>query len=149
MPIVALIAIAALCYAVFALTYAKAGSGAGPYVSSAIYLAVGAVVSLLPPMLERLQKTAKPFAVTSQGIFWSVVSGVLIGVFSLILIRIFSRGGLAYVMPAVYGGTIVLSVILARIFFKETVTGLQMAGIAVVALGIGMIVYAKMSTPAA
>lgn len=147
MPLIVLIAAAAVSYTVFTLALARAGAGAGPYLTSGIYLAVGAVVSFLAEIAVRASKTERLVPTTTSGIVWSVVAGVLIGAFSIILVKIFGRGGLAYVMPVVYGGTIVLSVVAARLLFKETIVGLQLAGILVIAAGIAMVVFAKMYTP--
>jgi len=65
-----------------------------------------------------------------------------------LLIKIFEKGGLAYIVPLIYSGTVVLASLTGWLIFKESVSGLQILGIAVVVIGITLIVFAKMQSPA-
>jgi uncharacterized membrane protein len=73
------------------------------------------------------------------------LAGVAILLFSVLLARIFNRGGnLVYVIPLVYGGAMVLSSLFGWLFLKEKVTGLQALGLALVVFGVTCIVAAKL-----
>ena len=96
----------------------------------------------------KLSKGAKLVATTSSGILYSVLAGLAIALFSILLIKIFEKGGLAYVVPLIYGGTVALASLTGWLIFKESVSGLQILGITVVIIGIALIVFAKVQSPA-
>jgi drug/metabolite transporter (DMT)-like permease len=55
----------------------------------------------------------------------------------------FSLNKVGIVTPVVFGGAIFLSTILSYFIFKEKITGIQGLGLAFLAIGFILIIYAK------
>ena len=148
MSLIVLIILATILYTLFDIFASKASNRIDANLSSVIFNGLGAVLPLVIYIFYKFSKGAKLVATTSSGIIYSVLAGVAIAGFSILLIKIFEKGGLAYVVPLIYGGTIVLASLTGWLIFKESVSGLQILGIAVVVIGIGLIVFSKMQVPA-
>ncbi|HEX8226823.1 MAG TPA: EamA family transporter [Candidatus Saccharimonadales bacterium] len=141
MSIILLIFIAALLYALFGFFLSKA-SGDDPFMVNSLTNGLSGLATLaIFAVLMRMKSTGP---VTKQGVIYSVVAAVLIAAFSVLLVKIFGRGGnLSYVLPLIYGGVIVFGSVLGVLFLKESVAPLQLAGILVIVAGIAMVVLAK------
>ena len=148
MSLIVLIILATILYTLFDIFASKASNRIDANLSSVIFNGLGAVLPLVIYVFYKFSKGAKLVATTSSGITYSVLAGVAIAGFSILLIKIFEKGGLAYVVPLIYGGTVVLASLTGWLIFKESVSGLQILGIAVVVIGIGLIVFSKMQVPA-
>ena len=146
MPILALIAIAAVLYALFGLFVAKSSTN-DAFLANGIFNGMAGIIPLI--IFAFLYRHNATGPVTKQGIINSIIAGLLITIFSVLLVKIFGRGGnLAYVLPMVYGGAIVIGSILGIIFLKESVSALQLGGIIFVIVGIALIAAAKTHTTA-
>ena len=148
MSLIVLIILATILYTLFDIFASKASSRIDANLSSVIFNGLGAILPLVIYVFYKFSKGARLVTTTSSGIIYSILAGVAIAGFSILLIKIFEKGGLAYVVPLIYGGTIVLASLTGWLIFKESVSGLQILGIAVVVIGIGLIVFSKMQVPA-
>lgn len=148
MPIVILIIFATISYTLFDIFASKAGNGIDANLSAIIFNTLGAFIPLLVYMYLKFAKGAKLITTSTSGIIYSVLAGISIALFSILLIKIFERGGLAYVIPLIYGGSIVLASLAGWLIFKESVSMLQMIGIAIIIIGIIFVIIAKAQIPA-
>jgi len=136
------ILIAGVLYALFDFFVAKGSVHSDAFAANGIFNGIGALLPLLVFVVLRARHTQGH--TSKYGVIMDVIAGVLIAVFSVILVKLFARGGnLAYVLPAIYGLVVVFGALLGHFVLKEQVSMLQMAGIVVTALGVGMIVLAK------
>ena len=140
--LIVLIIFAIVFYTLFDVFASKASNGIDANLSSVIFNGLGAALPLAIYGFLKF-KGSKLVQTTSPGVLYSVLAGVSIAIFSILLIKIFERGGLAYVMPLIYGGAVILASLVGWLLFKEAVSALQLVGIAAVALGIALIVIAK------
>jgi transporter family protein len=133
------IALAIVAYTLFGTFNAQTGGRIDAALSSAIFNGLAAAVALAVVAVQRLGGTA-PVALRLSGVMYSVLAGVAVGVFSIVLIKIYGRGGqLSYVFPTVYGGAIALAATVGWLVLKDDVTPLRLAGVCVIVAGIGML----------
>lgn len=148
MSLIVLIILATILYTLFDIFASKASSGIDANLSSVIFNELGATLPLVIYIFYKFSKGTKLIATSSAGIIYSVLAGIAIALFSILLIKIFEKGGLAYVVPLIYGGTVALASLTEWLIFRESVSGLQILGIFVVIVGIGLIVFSKTQAPA-
>jgi uncharacterized membrane protein len=143
MPIIVLIILATVFYTLYDVFASKASSGIDPNASSVIFNGIGA---LIPLFLYACLKARKgmSMATTKSGIVYSILAGVAIAIFSILFVKIFQKGNLSYVVPLIYGGTIVLASLIGIVLFHDKFNLLQGVGIAVITIGVILIVVAKM-----
>jgi multidrug transporter EmrE-like cation transporter len=133
------IALAIVAYTLFGAFNAQAGGRIDAALSSAIFNGLAAAIALAVVAVQRLAGPA-PVALRPSGVIYSVLAGVAVGVFSIVLIRIYGRGGqLSYVFPTIYGGAIALTAAVGWLVLKDDVTPLRVAGVCVIVAGIGML----------
>ena len=144
MSLLALIVIATIFYALFDIFASRAGNAIDPNLSSVIFNGLGMVIPLVLFVLYKSVWGTQLVATTTSGLVYSVLAGISIAVFSVLLIKIFEQGGLAYVVPLIYGGTIVLTALVGWAFYQESVSWLQAVGILVIVVGITIIVVSKL-----
>ena len=82
-------------------------------------------------------------AITRNGVIYSCLAGLAIGLYGIVLMRIFQRGSLVYITPIVYGGTIALSSMAGWLLFGVRVSPLQIAGVVLVVTGIILVGLSK------
>ncbi|HEY1835550.1 MAG TPA: hypothetical protein VGG13_01890 [Candidatus Saccharimonadales bacterium] len=134
--------VAATVYAGFAIFARLAGDNVNSWLASILYNGIGTVV----PLVVYLALNAKG-KTSMRGVVFASLAGVCIMLFSVLLARIFTRGGnLGYVIPTVYGGAILLSTIYGWLFLKDKVGGLQLVGLVLLTAGIVLQVVAKVRT---
>lgn len=137
--IAAPIALAVLVYALFGTFNAQAGGRIDAALSSAIFNGLAAAIALAVVVVQRLGGST-PVVLRPSGVMYSVLAGLAVGVFSIVLIKIYGRGGqLSYVFPSIYGGAIALAAIVGWLVLKDDVTPLRLAGVCVIVVGIGML----------
>ena len=142
MPLVALILICTLFYALFEIFAGLAGGKVDEWLAAVLYNGIGTIVPLVVYFISKGRSRS-----TTSGIVFAALAGVGILLFSVVLARIFNRGGnLAYVIPVVYGGAIVLSSIFGWLCLKEKVSGLQAFGLALVVAGVACVVAARLKS---
>lgn len=143
MSLIVLIILATIFYTLFAVFASRAGNRIDATLSAGIFGGLSGILPLITYVFYKFSTGAKLIATTSSGIIYSVLAGIAIAVFSILLIKIFEKGGLAYVTPLIYGGAIALSSLTGWLIFKESVPGLQFVGIIVVIIGSALIVFSK------
>ena len=143
MTLVILIILATVFYTLFDLFASRAGLSIDPNLSSVIFNGIGALIPLVVYGIYKYEKGAPIMATTKNGVLYSLLAGISIAVFSILLITIFEKGEVSYVVPVIYGGTIALASLFGWLFFKEIITPLEATGIAVILIGVFMIIWAK------
>ena len=142
MPLVALILFCTLFYSLFDIFAGLAGGKVDNWLAAILYNGVGTVIPIVVYFISKSKGKT-----TTSGIVFAGLAGIAILLFSVILARIFNRGGnLAYVIPVIYGGAIVLSSLFGWLYLKEKVSSLQALGIVFVVIGVVCIVISKLKT---
>ena len=144
MTLLILIILATLFYTLFEVFTSRAGNKIDANLSSIIFNGLGAIIPLGIYIFLKFVKGTQFITVTVSGIVYSIFAGVAVALFSILLIKIFERGGLTYAVPFIYGGSIVLASIIGWLLFKESVSGLQAAGILIIVIGIALVAIAKL-----
>lgn len=140
MPLVALILLCTLFYALFEIFAGLAGGKVNDWLAAVLYNSIGSVVPLVVYVISRHKGKS-----TVSGMLFAGLAGVAILLFSVVLARIFNRGGnLTYIIPVVYGGAIVLSSLFGWLILKDKVTGLQALGLVFIVVGVACVVVAKL-----
>jgi bacterial/archaeal transporter family protein len=140
MQLVALIFLCAIFYALFEIFAGLAGGKINDWLAAVLYNGIGTVI----PLIVYFAISAKG-KTTGRGITFAALAGIAIMLFSVLLARIFNKGGnLTYVIPTIYGTAIVISSLFGWLVLKEKVSGLQAVGLGLVVLGVGCIVLAKL-----
>ena len=141
-----LIVAATLLYTLFDVFASRSSGKIDPNMGAAIFNGLGAILPMFLYLYYKSFRSGMITQTTSEGLWYASGAGVSIAIFSILLIKIFERGGLAYVVPLIYGGTVILAPLLGWLFFKEHISPLQLAGICVIAIGIGMVVVSQLQT---
>ena len=81
------------------------------------------------------------------GLVASICAGLSVGLAVVLINKSFSINKVGIVIPLVFAGVIILSTLLSVFIFKEKVTLLQGLGLGVIALGFGIVTYAKAIQP--
>jgi len=142
MTLIVLIILATISYTLFDIFASRAGGKIDANLSSFVFNIIGALLPLIIYGYLKFKKTGL-IPTTSSGVVNSLLAGISIAIFSILLIKIFEKGGLAYVIPLIYGGSILLASLFGWLIFKESVSILQLVGIFVIVIGIGLVVYSK------
>lgn len=146
MPIVP-VALAALFYTAYALFVARAAGRIDPLLSSGLVNAIGAALPLALYAALRARGVQEgalaPTPLLPGGLLFSVLAGLAIAAFGYFLMKAFAGGAVSYVIPVVYGSTIALSTLIGWAVFRESMSPLQLAGIAAILGGLAMIVLAR------
>jgi transporter family protein len=143
MQIILLLIAATVLYTLFDLFVAKAGGKLNDNLAATIFNGLGAIVPLIIYFVVKSKGNTQN---TTSGIVYSVLAGISIAAFSIILVNIFARAeNVSFVLPAVYGGTVVLGTLAGIFIFKENLTPVGIAGVAFAVLGIGLLVYSRVN----
>jgi transporter family protein len=73
---------------------------------------------------------------STPGVFWSVLTGVCVGVGTIFFFVLFQKGGPLSAVPMVLAGGAALMAIAGILFFKEPVTFSRVAGIIMALVGL-------------
>lgn len=141
--VIFLIIMAAILYTAFDLFVANAGGKINDNLAATIFNGLGAII---PLTIYLVVKSKSNTSTSDEGIVYSVLAGISIAAFSIILVNIFERAeNVSFVLPAIYGGTVVLGSIAGVFVFKETLTPLALGGIILVTIGLSMLIYARVT----
>jgi uncharacterized membrane protein len=142
MQLLVLIVLCSIFYACFEIFAALAGGKVNGWLAAVLYNGIGTVI----PLVVYFASKAKG-KTSWRGIIYAGLAGIAIMLFSVLLARIFNKGGnLAYVIPAIYGIAILLSSLFGWLLLKEKVSGLQAAGLGLIMAGVVCVVVAKLKT---
>ncbi len=139
----ALIIIATILYSVFAILLNRAAGRIDATVGTVVYLCASGVAALA---IWLVQGFGKKTPTTSSGLAYSVLAGVTVAVFSILLLKVFARSPVSYVMPIIYGGVVVLTALAGWLLFKERISGIQAAGLLLIVFGIGLVIFSRLKT---
>ena len=140
MPLIALIALCAVFYAGFEIFAALAGGNINGWLAAVLYNGIGTLI----PLIVYIGTTANKGKTTWKGILFAAIAGIAIMLFSVLLANIFNRGGnLSYVIPVIYGSAIVISSIFGIFVLKDKVNLIELAGLGLIVLGVGLVVLAR------
>lgn len=142
MPLLVLIALAAIFYTLYDAFASKASQGIDPNASSTIFNGLGALIPLAIYVYLKLRKGVS-ITTTKNGVIYSILAGVSIALFSILFVKIFQKGTLSYVIPLIYGSTIVMASLLGIFMFHDKINSLQSVGLAVITIGVVLVVIAK------
>lgn len=95
-------------------------------------------IALIAPIISK-----RAIEQQKSGLLLAVLGGICIAVFTLALNKSFTFGKVGVITPIVFGGAILLSTLLSYFIFKEKVSQLQFAGLAILAIGLLVIIYAR------
>jgi len=139
MNIALLMALAMLVYAFFGIFTSLAGGKIPATLSSAILNGVGAVLPLIVWHIQRMGRGGQ-IPTTPLGVLFSVLAGLTVAAFSILLVTMYGRGGeLSFVFPVVYGGAIALAALAGWLALGDTFSWPHLAGVITIVIGIGLL----------
>lgn len=143
MLIVILIIAATVLYTIFNLFVAKTGGAINDNLSAGIFNGLGGIIPLI---IYFMIKSKGGVATTKHGVIYALLAGVTISAFSIILVNIFSKAAnVSFVLPVIYGGTVVLGAIAGIVLFKESVSAIGLIGLGVTTVGLSLVVYSHLT----
>ncbi len=134
-----LLILATLVYAAFGIFASQAGGRVDAKLSAGILNGIGAI---LPLAIWQIQRMTRGSLIASRpsGLVFSVLAGIAVGVFSIMLVTLYARGGeLSLVFPVIYGGAIALTAVIGWVALGDAFTWTRLAGVVVIVLGIGLL----------
>lgn len=112
-----------------------------------IATAIIQMAALLAPMTVALPIFLKKEHTNSKlGVLTAVAAGILIGLYSLVINKAFTVNKLGVVIPAVFGGAIILTTLAGYFLFKEKLNTFELIGLIFVLAGFCIIVYVRSQT---
>jgi drug/metabolite transporter (DMT)-like permease len=134
------IILAMIFYAVGILLGAAASRNANTNLAAAITNAISAVVPILVviPVLSKKMLTNQKL-----GVILATLAGISIAFFVMAINKSYAVNKVGIVAPLVFGGAIFISTIASYFIFKEKISGMQAAGLIILAVGFGVIIYAR------
>lgn len=119
--------------------FIKVSSGHINQIVGAVILQIVAAL-LGGAVLLYLKITNSPLEISTKGIGFAVLAGVMVGLAEITSFYIFSKGvPLSIALPVIVGGSVLVGTILGFIFLKETLTPIHYLGIALILLGIAVL----------
>lgn len=105
------------------------------------------VVSAIVPFIIAIPFiTRRNLTASKHGLLLAAVAGMLIALFSMALTKSYATNKVGVVVPVVFGGAIVLSTLLSAVVFNDKISHVEGFGLLIVAVGFGVIVYARSLT---
>lgn len=118
----------------------RIGDGVGGFV---VELTAALIIALYLVYLKFFSEWKQP--VTTRGVFYSVLTGLCVGVGTVAFFLLFQKGGPLSAVPMVLAGGAALMAVVGILFFKEPATLIRVSGIVLSLLGLFLLRY----TPAA
>ncbi len=140
------VVIALVSYSMFEIFSSQAGGKIDANLSSSIFNGLGIVIPLGSYVIYNILKRQETLPSTPKGIIFSVIAGIAIAIFSIVFVKIFEKGGnVSFVIPLIYGGSIVLTSIISRVWLNEKISLGNIVGLVLISLGFLIIVVSKTS----
>jgi transporter family protein len=73
---------------------------------------------------------------SAPGVFWSVLTGICVGVGTIFFFILFQKGGPLSAVPMILAGGAALMAIVGILVFKESATGMRLLGISMALIGL-------------
>ena len=134
-----LLVLATFVYAAFGIFASRAGGKIDAKLSSGILNGIGA---LLPLAIWQIQRMTRGGLIASRpsGLVFSILAGLAVGVFSILLVTLYARGGeLSFVFPVIYGGAIAITSVVGWVALGDAFTWARFAGVTGIVIGIGLL----------
>lgn len=138
-----LLALAVVLYAIFIIFVSRAGGKIDDGLGGFIFNGVGAIAPIIAFVIMKASHVKGMLPTTKDGVLYSVLAGVAIGLFTIVIMKIFQKGSLGYVMPIVYGGAVLLSSVAGWLWFSASINTLQVVGLLLVVAGIVLVGVSK------
>ena len=138
MPWIILVILTALFFGLYNF-FIKVSAGQiqqilGAVILQAVALLLGGVALLF------LKWKGVPVSFSPKGILYAVLAGVFVGLAEITSFYVFSKGINASVgIPVIVGGTVLVGAVLGIVFLKESVSWIQLAGIACILAGVAIL----------
>lgn len=134
-----LLILATVFYSAFAIFASRAGGRIDASLSSAILNGLGALLPLVVWLLVR-ETRGNLIPSRPSGIMFSALAGVTIGIFTILLVTLYARGGeLSYVFPVIYGGSIAITAVVGWAVLGDRFSWLHLAGVIGIVASIGLL----------
>ncbi|MEO8424335.1 MAG: hypothetical protein ABI595_10575 [Actinomycetota bacterium] len=134
-----LLILATVVYAAFGILASQAGGRIDAKLSSGILNGIGAILPLAIWQLQRMTRGGL-MASRPSGLVFSILAGVSVGVFSVLLVTLYGRGGeLSFVFPVIYGGAIALTAVIGWVALGDAFTWTRLGGVVGIVIGIGLL----------
>lgn len=142
MQLIILLVITALFFALYNV-FLKVASGGIHQILGAVILQVTAAF-IGGAVILYLKGTNASFNFTKEGIFYSILAGVFVGLAEIISFYIFSKNVNASIgIPIIIGGTIFFSVLIGIVFLKERIAIFDAVGLLLILAGVSIILIFK------
>ena len=131
---------ALVLYSIAIIVGSVASRNANTNLVAGIINAVSAIIPFIiaVPFISRKNVTSHKY-----GIIMAVIAGMVIALFSMALTKSYSVNKVGIVAPVVFGGAILLSTLFSIIVFKDKTSATEITGLAILAIGLTIIVYAR------
>jgi uncharacterized membrane protein len=134
-----LLILATLVYAAFGIFASQAGGRIDAKLSSGILNGIGAILPLAIWQLQRMTRGGL-IASSPSGVVFSILAGLAVGAFSIVLVTLYARGGeLSFVFPVIYGGAIALTAVIGWVALGDAFSWTRLGGVVAIVIGIGLL----------
>ncbi|MEK7170812.1 MAG: hypothetical protein AAB774_00710 [Patescibacteria group bacterium] len=137
------IVLATLFYSGFQLFVSRTAGKIDATLPGVIGNFVAVVIPLGVFLYLRFVKRAELFPTTTSGVIFSVLAGVAVAIYGIFLVKAFERADTAFVIPLVFGGSILLSTLISWVVFKEHASTQSVLGTLLIVSGIILISLVK------
>lgn len=142
MALAPLIAFSVLAYTAFGIFASQTGGRIDASISVVILNGIATALPLAYYVIVTTLTNHDPVPTTGKGVVYSIAAGVAVGAFSIAILIVFARGGVSYAFPLIYGSAIVLGALAGWTLLGESISPLHVAGVAVTAVGVGLVALA-------
>lgn len=119
------------------------GTAASRHTNTNVAAAITNIVSAIIPIAVAAPLLSKKIVNQKFGLAMAVATGVCVALFVLAINKAYALNKVGIVTPIVFGGAIFLSTLLSYFIFKEKVNTLQFIGLVILAIGFGIVIYAR------
>jgi transporter family protein len=114
----------------------RIGDGLGGFV---VEITAALIIAFYLVYLRFFSEWKQP--VSSEGVFYSVLTGICVGAGTVMFFLLFQKGGPLSAVPMVLAGGAALMAIVGILFLKEPATMLRVSGIVLSLLGLFLLRY--------
>lgn len=132
--------LAVFFYSISLLIGASASRNANTNLVAFINTFVSAIIPFIV-VVPTLSK--KVFENQKYGVLMAALSGLIVSLFVLSLTKSFTQNKVGIVTPVVYGGAILITTVSSYFIFKEKISLVEGAGLALILVGLAVVIYAR------
>jgi uncharacterized membrane protein len=145
--LILLILLGIVFYVGYNLSVAQAGGNIDARLNAAIVNTIATLLPLTYYVFLVMNRPAQVIKANPRGYLFSVLGGICIAVFSVTIVLIFQVGGnVSYVIPLIYGCSIMLASLVGIFVLKEPVNIFSLLGFILITCGIFLMAYSKVSS---